>query len=188
VSPQRRRGRTASEAQADTRDAGLDAPILQTISSKLIVAGNFLRRGAIIRYRRLVGLPWVEYGIIAVLGRRKPITVAGLAELLGMDKAQLSRALSNLAKRKLVTRSANPEDSREVLVALTEAGLQAHDTMVRAGTERNDYLLANLSAEQIGEFERILEELTRRAIEMLRDEQNRDTEARSPSPSRRDAS
>jgi DNA-binding MarR family transcriptional regulator len=174
---QGRRGKTASAEQTDTYDAGLDAPILQTISSKLIVAGNFLRRGATLRYRRLVGLPWVEYGIVAVLGRRKPITVAGLAELLGMDKAQLSRALSHLVKRKLVARNANPEDSREVLVALTDAGLQAHDTMVRAGTERNAYLLANLSAGQISELDRILEELTRRAIEMLRDEQNRDNEA-----------
>jgi DNA-binding MarR family transcriptional regulator len=173
----RRRGKTAAEQQADIHDAGLDAPILRTISSRLIVAANFLRRGAILRYRRLVGLPWVEYGIVAVLGRREPITVAGLAELLGMDKAQLSRALSQLAKRKLVARSANPLDSREVLVALTDAGLQAHDTMVQAGTERNGYLLANLSAEQISELDRILDELTRRAIEMLHYEQNRDNEA-----------
>src|SRR5947209_8620920 len=126
------RDEIVSNEQVETRAAS-DAPIVETISSKLIVAANFLRRGATLRYRRLVGLPWVEYGIVAVLGRRKPITVAGLAELLGMDKAQLSRALSNLVRRKLVARSANPGDSREVLVALTKAGLDAHEVMVRAG-------------------------------------------------------
>jgi DNA-binding MarR family transcriptional regulator len=170
-------GGRVAEDPLETRSAGSDAPIVETISSKLIVAANFLRRGAILRYRRLVGLPWVEYGIVAVLGRRKPITVAGLAELLGMDKAQLSRALANLVRRKLVARSANPEDSREVLVALTEAGLEAHGTMVCAGFERNTYLLANLSRDEIAHLDRILEELTRRAVEMLRAEQNHDIEA-----------
>jgi DNA-binding MarR family transcriptional regulator len=170
------RDEIVSNEQVETQAAS-DAPIVETISSKLIVAANFLRRGATLRYRRLVGLPWVEYGIVAVLGRRKPITVAGLAELLGMDKAQLSRALSNLVRRKLVARSANPGDSREVLVALTKAGLEAHEVMVRAGFERNAYLLAHLPSEQIADLDRILEELTRRAIEMLRDEQNRDNQA-----------
>jgi DNA-binding MarR family transcriptional regulator len=69
----------------------------------------------------------VEYGIVAVLGRRKPITIAGLAELLGMDKEQLSRAPSNLVRRKLVERSANPQDSREVLMALTSRTRRARD-------------------------------------------------------------
>jgi DNA-binding MarR family transcriptional regulator len=177
MSAQGRPGETVSEKRVETQAAASDAPIVETISSKLIVAANFLRRGAMLRYRRLVGLPWVEYGIVAVLGRRKPITVAGLAELLGMDKAQLSRALSNLVRRKLVARSTNPRDSREVLVALTEAGLETHEVMVRAGFERNAYLLANLSSQQISELDGVLEELTRRAIEMLRDEQNRDNQA-----------
>jgi DNA-binding MarR family transcriptional regulator len=177
MSAQERPGETVSKERVETQAAASDAPIVETISSKLIVAANFLRRGAMLRYRRLVGLPWVEYGIVAVLGRRKPITVAGLAELLGMDKAQLSRALSNLVRRKLVARSTNPGDSREVLVALTGAGLETHEVMVRAGFERNAYLLANLSSQQSSELDRVLEELTRRAIEMLRDEQNRDNQA-----------
>ena len=177
MSAQRRSGDTVSKPPLETRGAVSDAPILETISSKLIVAANFLRRGAALRYRRLVGLPWVEYGIVAVLGRRKPITAAGLAELLGMDKAQLSRALSDLVRRKLVRRSANPEDSREVLVVLSEAGLEAHERMVRAGFERNAYLLANLSRDEIAQLDRILEELTRRAVEMLQAEQNYGNEA-----------
>lgn len=185
MSAQNRRRGAASSRQPPAGETGSDAPIVQTLSSKLIVAANFLRRGAILRYRRLVGLPWVEYGIVAVLGRRKPITVNGLADLLGMDKAQLSRALSNLADRKLVARSANPQDSREVLVALTAAGLQAHDTMVRAGIERNAHLTANLSAAEISELDRLLDELTRRAVEMLRDEQNKDAEV-STSDARRE--
>jgi DNA-binding MarR family transcriptional regulator len=168
--------RTASPLASGSSRNEPDAPIVTAISSKLIVAANFLRRGAILRYRRLVGLPWVEFGIVAVLGRRKPITVNRLAELLGMDKAQLSRALSNLVKRKLVARHGNPADSREVLVALTTAGLRAHDTVVCASTKRNACLLGNLSPQEISQLDGLLDELTERAIEMLRDEQKRGDE------------
>lgn len=182
MSAQRGGGTNASQKKTRPQGVEPDAPILETISSKLIVTANFLRRGAILRYRRAVGLAWVEYGIVAVLGRRKPVTVNRLSDLLGMDKAQLSRALANLVRRKFVARSANPEDSREVLVALTDSGLQAHDTMVEAGLERNAYLLANLSAKEISGLDRLLEELTRRAVEMLRDEHNRASDA-SPSNS-----
>jgi hypothetical protein len=52
-----------------------------------------LRRGAILRYRRLLGLPGVEYGIVA-LGRRKPIPSRLFPNFSGWNKAQLSRALS----------------------------------------------------------------------------------------------
>jgi DNA-binding MarR family transcriptional regulator len=155
-------------------DTSLPAPIVETISSKLIVAANFLRRGAILRYRRLVGLPWVEYGIVAVLGRRRPVTVNALAELLGMDKAQLSRALSSLVNRNLVARGANERDSREVLVSLTPAGLHAHDEIVRAGTDANARLLANLPPQEVATLSRLLDEMRVRATEMLREEQEAD--------------
>ena len=63
------------------------------LSSQLLVLGNLLRRGAELRYERLLGLSKAEFGIVAMLGRREPIPVRELAALLGMDKAQLSRAL-----------------------------------------------------------------------------------------------
>jgi hypothetical protein len=70
MSAQRGGGTKASQKKTRPREVEPDAPILETISSKLIVTANFLRRGAILRYRRAVGLAWVEYGIVAVLGRR----------------------------------------------------------------------------------------------------------------------
>jgi DNA-binding MarR family transcriptional regulator len=133
-----------------------------------------------LRYRQLVGLPWVECGIVAVLGRREPVTINRLAELLGMDKAQLSRALSALVDRKLVVRSANPRDSREVLVRLSPAGLLKHDTMVSAGMERNATLLAGLSASEIALLGGVLDRLAKRASEMLHYEQQQESSPEAP--------
>src|ERR1700736_482226 len=143
------------------------APITAMISSRLIVLANLLKRGAILRYKRLAGLSSVEFGLVASLGRRPPISVARLAEAVGMDKGQISRALAGLVSRKLVSRAVNPRDNREVLVCLTRAGLAAHDAIVTGAQERNRRLLEQLSH---GELETLLgqiDRLTEAAAEML---------------------
>jgi Transcriptional regulators len=53
------------------------------------------------------------------MGRRPPMSVISLAEAVGMDKGQISRALAELVSRKLVAKAVNPRDNREVLVCLT---------------------------------------------------------------------
>jgi len=40
------------------------------MSSRLMVLANLLKRGAILRYKRLAGLSSVEFGLVASLGRR----------------------------------------------------------------------------------------------------------------------
>src|SRR6516164_7143459 len=111
----------APEAVAGS-DAEL-APITAMLSSRLMVLANLLKRGAILRYRRLAGLSSVEFGLVASLGRRPPISVVTLAQAVGMDKGQISRALAGLVSRRLVARAVNPRDNREVLVSLTRSGL-----------------------------------------------------------------
>ena len=94
-------------------DAAL-APITAMMSSRLMVLANLLKRGAILRYKRLAGLSSVEFGLVASLGRRPPMSVVRLAEAVGQDKGQISRALAGLVSRKLVARTVNPRDNREV--------------------------------------------------------------------------
>jgi DNA-binding MarR family transcriptional regulator len=104
---------------------------------------------------------------VASLGRRSPMSVVRLAEAVGMDKGQISRALAGLVSRKLVSRTVNPRDNREVLVCLTRAGLAAHDAIVTGAQERNRRLLEQLSH---GELETLLSQidrLTEAAAEML---------------------
>lgn len=111
----RQDGRTSSDAD----ESQSLAPITVMLSSRLMVLANLLKRGAILRYKRLAGLSSVEFGLVASLGRRPPMSVARLAEAVGQDKGQISRALAELVSRKLIAKSANPKDSREVLVSLT---------------------------------------------------------------------
>jgi DNA-binding MarR family transcriptional regulator len=147
----------AARVPAAANDAEL-APITAMTSSRLMVLANLLKRGAILRYKRLAGLSSVEFGLVASLGRRPPMSVARLAEAVGQDKGQISRALAELVSRKLIAKSANPKDSREVLVSLTPAGLAAHDAIVEGAQDRNRQLLEQLSKD---EFETLLAQIDR---------------------------
>jgi DNA-binding MarR family transcriptional regulator len=143
------------------------APITTMMSSRLMVLANLLKRGAILRYRRLAGLSSVEFGLVASLGRRPPMSVATLADAVGMDKGQISRALAGLVSRRLVSRAVNPSDNREVLVSLTRTGLTAHDAIVAGAMERNQRLLDGLGEEEVAALLAQIERLTARAADML---------------------
>src|SRR6202171_3679874 len=155
----------APPAQAQG-DAEL-APITAMMSSRLMVLANLLKRGAILRYKRLAGLSSVEFGLVASLGRRPPMSVARLAEAVGMDKGQISRALAGLVSRKLVSRAVNPRDNREVLVCLTRSGLIAHETIVAGALERNQRLLEPLSKDEVAGLLEQIDRLTETAAKML---------------------
>jgi DNA-binding MarR family transcriptional regulator len=148
------------------------APITAMMSSRLMVLANLLKRGAILRYRRLAGLSSVEFGLVASLGRRPPMSVVRLAEAVGMDKGQISRALAGLVSRKLVARAVNPRDNREVLVCLTRAGLTAHDAIVGGAMERNQRLLEQLGKDDLATLLRHIDRLTVTAAKMLEAEKD----------------
>ena len=147
-------------------DAAL-APITAMMSSRLMVLANLLKRGAILRYKRLAGLSSVEFGLVASLGRRPPMSVVRLAEAVGQDKGQISRALADLVSRELVARTVNPRDNREVLVSLTRSGLAAHDAVVAGALERNQRLLEQLDPAEVAMLFAHIDSLTRKAEAML---------------------
>ena len=153
-------------------DESEPAPITVMLSSRLMVLANLLKRGAILRYKRLAGLSSVEFGLVASLGRHPPMSVIRLAEAVGMDKGQISRALAELVARKLVAKAANPRDNREVLVCLTRTGLAAHDAIVAGAQERNRRLLEQLSEAEFDALLRQIDQLSAVAAEMLEAEKN----------------
>jgi DNA-binding MarR family transcriptional regulator len=161
------RPKKAGPTMASDAGSGELAPITAMMSSRLMVLANLLRRGAILRYKRLAGLSSVEFGLVASLGRRPPMSVVRLAAAVGMDKGQISRALAELVSRKLVAKAVNPRDNREVLVSLTRSGLVAHDAILAGALERNQRLLEKLSQEELTMLLGYLDGLTDTAAQML---------------------
>lgn len=142
-------------------------PIHEMMSSRLLVLANLLARGAILHYKRIAGLSLTECGVLGSLGEQAPMSVATLADAMGRDKGQISRALAGLVSRKLVARSNNPDDSRESLISLTKTGLAAHDKITASALERNRQLAEHLSAEEIRQLLHHLDRLTENANRIL---------------------
>ncbi len=170
----RKAGKTGrgTSAKLDSAAVAPDAlaPITAMLSSRLMVLANLLRRGAVLRYQRIAGLSLVEAGLIAALGRHPPMTVARLAASVGMDKGQISRALSGLVQRKLIAKVVNVRDSREVLVSLTKVGLSTHDRIVAGAVERQRRLLDGMDAGRAQRLVRDIERLTAKAAAMFEQE------------------
>jgi DNA-binding MarR family transcriptional regulator len=161
------KAKRAVPPRPDAADDAELAPITAMVSSRLMVLANLLKRGAILRYKRLAGLSSVEFGLVASLGRHLPMSVVRLAEAVGMDKGQISRALAGLVSRKLVAKAVNPKDNRETLVCLTKAGLAAHDAIVAGAQERNRRLLEQMSRDDLDLLLGHIDRLTERAAQML---------------------
>jgi len=141
------------------------------VSRKILILANLLRRSAALRYRRLLRLAGVEWGLVAHLGLGMPQTLNQIAHGMGLEKAQLSRAVSKLARRGLVSKQINPQNNREVLISLTREGCRNHDAIRSAGEAANDRLLVEFTDRNrvflVGQLER----LTSRARVLLQSEQ-----------------
>lgn len=74
------------------------------------------------------GLTATQFTVINVLNPAGPTTVAALAERLNVHPATVVRTLDGLEARKLVSRSRNAEDRREVHVVLTARGLNLQNS------------------------------------------------------------
>ena len=84
---------------------------------------------------RPAGLTPAQFELLTTLHYRGPIAQAPLAAAMALDATTLSRNLKPLAIRSLLTRTANPQDARETLYALTPQGeatrKQAHSQWQR---------------------------------------------------------
>jgi len=142
--------------------------IRELLSYRLHVVANLLSRGAELRYRREFGVSLWEWRAIALLGgSREPQSLNALAAAAGIDKSQMSRVISGLTTRRLVLRAIDADDARGVRLTLTRAGRTLHHGLIRAAAERNDALLACLSARERAAFEDALDKLALRAREFI---------------------
>jgi DNA-binding MarR family transcriptional regulator len=84
-----------------------------------------------------------QYSVLAYLDNRGPMTPRELAEHEQVQPPSMTRTVNALAEAGLVTRADHPEDGRQVLVAITEAGANE----VRETRRRRDAWLAKRLAD-----------------------------------------
>ncbi len=108
-----------------------------------------------------IGIP--EWRVVAQLGEFGKLTSRDIGELAQMHKTKVSRAVSELEKRGLVSRSENRQDRRESFVTLTGAGERIYLQIVPLALAFQARWTEGIAAEELKVFERVLSTLTERS-------------------------
>lgn len=74
-----------------------------------------------------MGITYPQFLVLNILWHEGQQTVGGLADRLALESSTLTPLLKRLAAAGLVTRTRNPKNEREVLIATTDAGEKLRD-------------------------------------------------------------
>jgi DNA-binding MarR family transcriptional regulator len=162
-----------SAAEVET-GAKVDAKPSDLVSPKVIRLANVLRRSATLVYGRKFGLSQIEWRIVALVGEHAPISLNALAEVMGLDKGQISRGVSALVTKHLLLREYR-RDGRGIAITLGTRGSEIYREVMTAAVERNSVLLDGMTTAEASEFLKILDKLTGLARTILAREQGVDS-------------
>lgn len=108
-----------------------------------------------------------EARIIAVVGQDGPVSIRQITDKTRIDKGWISRSVTSLLKRELLTKQADQSDARKVQLRLTEEGIYIYKELMSAAIERNESLFDVLSPGERVMFMELLARLQTRADDML---------------------
>ncbi|MCF4010002.1 MAG: MarR family transcriptional regulator [Paraglaciecola sp.] len=123
---------------------------------------NKLSSGASVCYRKHFGVGVAEWRLLALLKVEQNITANRMSQVIGLDKAAVSRALQSLLERKAVTYQKDSNDGRSVLVTLTPEGVLLHDQILDVALQREALLLEDLEPEEINQLITLLQKIKKR--------------------------
>jgi DNA-binding MarR family transcriptional regulator len=127
---------------------------------------NKLSKGASRRLKRALGIGLTEWRVVCNLGAEPGLSAARIAEISGVDKSVVSRAVSELERLKLITQD---QRGRQTALRLTPAGQALHDRGVHRADDREYLLMEGFSA---AEQDQLIDFLKRLTVNLERLEEN----------------
>lgn len=86
-----------------------------------------------------------QFRSLVILASKGPSTLANLATELGVTASTAQRQIDRLVGQELVTRQENPQDRREVVIAITPSGKRIVDSTTRRRRKAIAAIVANMS-------------------------------------------
>jgi DNA-binding MarR family transcriptional regulator len=111
----------------------------------LTFVANKLGRGASRNYLKVFDVGVETWRCLVFLAIHSTITAQEISQVLGMDKASVSRCFKGLQARRLITMGLDDADGRVRIATLTPAGRALHDEIRDMALERERALLSVLS-------------------------------------------
>lgn len=129
------------------------------VPAQVTFLANKLSSGASACYRKHFGVGIVEWRIFALLKIEHSISANRICQVIGLDKAAVSRALKTLNAQGYVSFTKDENDARSSLVSLTKDGATLHDQVLKVALAREEILLQRLTDEEISTLLILLEKL-----------------------------
>ena len=136
-------GRAKGEA-VDNEDR---ITIRDLLSYQVSRTANAMSRSAALRFAGF-GVTLQEWRTLALLAAGAPLGLNELARAAGLDKAQMSRAVSALIARELVQKRASEAGGRSTSLTLCLRGRALYGDLIAAAAERDRAFRACLSDEE----------------------------------------
>jgi DNA-binding MarR family transcriptional regulator len=117
----------------------------------MITLSSYTMRSAALAFKRLTGLSNFESWVLNEIARNPPMEWNRLVETVNRDQSQAGRTVKRLMDMGLVERHGPPERRHGTFLPTTE-GARLHALLEHAGRQRSEYLVQNLSSEQLDTF------------------------------------
>jgi DNA-binding MarR family transcriptional regulator len=118
------------------------------VPAYLIWIANKLSRGSSQHYLNLFGVGAEVWRCMVLLAIHDTVSAQQVSQIIGMDKASVSRCFKTMAEKKLISLELGPSDGRIRLARLTLHGRHIHDQILGIALAREKELLAVLSASE----------------------------------------
>lgn len=133
---------------------------------RLSILSNKVSSAIAETYRNRFSLSITEWRIMAVLGEYPDSSADEVSQKTQIEKSILSRAISRLLQRKILSRKFSPRDRRRSMLKLTASGQAVYNELVPAAYEWEEKLIATLTKQERQTLEKLIEKLYRRAEEL----------------------
>lgn len=105
------------------------------------------------------GLSLVEWRLIQTLRMHEHASLTEIANIVQMDKGQLSRKIKAMVERGLLRTETDKQDQRVQHLELTKEAEQLSEQMMPTMEKRQDLLLADVSEDDLATFYRVVDKL-----------------------------
>ncbi|AXJ90319.1 MULTISPECIES: MarR family winged helix-turn-helix transcriptional regulator [Acinetobacter] len=117
-------------------------------------------------YSELFDISVTEWRIVSLLAVEHPIVAKRVTEVIGLDKATVSRSINRLEKEGYLCLSTDENDRRATFVELSEKGVNLHNQVIDIALDREQKMLEPLTKDEIEQFICILNKLNQNIVEM----------------------
>lgn len=117
-------------------------------------------------YTQKFGIGMMEWRVISVLSGTPNSSVQSISDILGLDKAAVSRTVKKLEEKQYLSVAGDDNDKRVYVINLTESGEQLYEDAADFALERERLLLENLNDSEKDQLFNILKILRNKVNEM----------------------